>query len=185
MTNIYFNRINSQSSASSSTGNRPKLKVENGSAACCSANTQSSGCCRGSDDTDGKGKSKACDCRQDQPEEAASISGIEQGVQQIGLVNVGGAQEDVSVHAATQSDGAQQRESENHASEGGSTLRSFDFPEGIGFGDCAIFYIGEESRGVVNLMMENSTSKVGHACPVRNHKLDKLISSPFYTDLPI
>ena len=160
MSDIYFNRINSQPSSSSSYGNRPNLKGESKSAGCCSSNAQPGGCCKGPDANDGKGKSKACDCHQDQTESSTLIAGIEQCVQQMGLVNVGGAQEDVSDHRAAKADGRDKTDSEEPTGQEGSTLRSFDFPEGIGFGDCVIFYIGEESRGVINLMMENSTSKV-------------------------
>jgi len=136
------------------------MNMEDSSGSCCNSNAPATGCCKGPDATDGKGKSKACDCHQEQTEPSASIAGIEQGVQQMGLVNVGGAQEDVSVHRGTHSGAGEGTKSEDPAGQEGSTLRSFDFPDGVGFGDCVIFYIGEESRGVINLMMENSTTKV-------------------------
>jgi hypothetical protein len=86
-------------------------------------------------------------------------------VQQLGLVNQGGIQVDVTAHTKPDSD-AQARTADNseqpeeHEQGSFSSLRSFDFPDGVGMKDCTIFYIGEESRGVINLMMENSGNKV-------------------------
>ena len=83
-------------------------------------------------------------------------------MQQLGLVNQGGIQVDVTEHAASsrpgKTDEGEIRQDVGHGSA--SSLRSFDFSDGIGMKDCTIFYIGEESRGVINLMMENSGSKV-------------------------
>jgi hypothetical protein len=79
-------------------------------------------------------------------------------LQQLGLQNVDGAQEDISEHDLTKPVNG----NETDPNEKGErfSLREFEFPEGVGMKDCIVFYIGEESRGVVNLMMENSQNKV-------------------------
>lgn len=95
-------------------------------------------------------------------------------MQQMGLVNQGGIQVDITPHInpsagvdspvgkSQEGNEAETRSREEEKQEQGSfsSLRSFDFPQGVGMKDCTIFYIGEESRGVINLMMENSGSKV-------------------------
>jgi hypothetical protein len=34
------------------------------------------------------------------------------------------------------------------------------FPPGVAMQDCTIFYVGEETRGLVNLMMEHAENRV-------------------------
>lgn len=159
---LIFSRINSDpsSTASSSSSRRP-TQAQSG---CCSesaAGSRSGSCCQAKqpwDNDNGKGKQKACDC-------AGTTAGVDGEVQQPGLVNQGGIQIDVTAHTKPDSD-AQARtadnseEPEEHEQGSFSSLRSFDFPDGVGMKDCTIFYIGEESRGVINLMMENSGNKV-------------------------
>lgn len=160
--NVIFSRINSDpsSTASSSSSRRP-TQAQSG---CCSesaAGSRSGSCCQDKqsrDNDNGKGKQKACDC-------AGTTAGVDGEVQQLGLVNQGGIQVDVTAHTKPDSD-AQARTADNseqpeeHEQGSFSSLRSFDFPDGVGMKDCTIFYIGEESRGVINLMMENSGNKV-------------------------
>lgn len=45
------------------------------------------------------------------------------------------------------------------------SLRSIVFPEGVAMQDCTIFYVGEETRGLVNLMMEHAENRVSSGAP--------------------
>jgi hypothetical protein len=45
------------------------------------------------------------------------------------------------------------------------SLRSIVFPDGVKMQDCTIFYVGEEGRGLVNLMMEHAENRVRRARP--------------------
>ncbi len=51
-------------------------------------------------------------------------------------------------------------ESEPSSSSPPPSLRSYPLPNGISIRECIIFYIGEETRGMVNLMMENAGNEV-------------------------
>jgi hypothetical protein len=103
---------------------------------CCSTSSpESSGCCQSADT---KGKSKACACTDSTPPPRNEEPKGE------------GSPADT---ATTQLDAlrfSQQPES----------LRTTAFPDGLRMQDCTIFYVGEETRGLVNLMMENADNRV-------------------------
>lgn len=112
---------------------------------CCSTSApQASGCCQSSD---AKGKSKACSCAettQKPKDESQNAEGgpIDAAVSQLDALRI-----------------AQQPES----------LRTVALPPGLRMQDCTILYVGEETRGLVNLMMENAENRVssgflGPAC---------------------
>ncbi|KAI5451054.1 Diphthamide biosynthesis protein 2 [Naganishia albida] len=45
------------------------------------------------------------------------------------------------------------------------SLRSIAFPPGVAMRDCTIFYVGEEGRGLVNLMMEHAENRIYQYSP--------------------
>ncbi|GHJ88138.1 hypothetical protein NliqN6_4540 [Naganishia liquefaciens] len=107
---------------------------------CCSAGvSESSGCCQSSNK---KGKSKACTCNnstlpQDENPQAEN-SVVDSATSQLDALRI-----------------SQQPES----------LRTIALPPGLSMQDCTIFYVGEETRGLVNLMMENAENRIYQYSP--------------------
>lgn len=60
----------------------------------------------------------------------------------------------------THKDAAQTQLSALQTSQQPESLRSIAFPPGVAMRDCTIFYVGEEGRGLVNLMMEHAENRV-------------------------
>ncbi|KAJ9099349.1 hypothetical protein QFC20_005750 [Naganishia adeliensis] len=58
------------------------------------------------------------------------------------------------------------------------SLRSIVFPEGVAMQDCTIFYVGEETRGLVNLMMEHAENRIYQYSPEDTSVYPLHIKSP-------
>lgn len=91
-----------------------------------------------------------------------------------GLENLGGAQVGIPENFKSKADTSTSTPSPQGADactalpsiqETTASLRIYPFPSGLDISDCIIFYIGEESRGLVNLMMENSQVPVYQYAP--------------------
>ncbi|KAJ9098314.1 hypothetical protein QFC19_006438 [Naganishia cerealis] len=52
-----------------------------------------------------------------------------------------------------------------HTTQQPESLRTLSFPSGVRMLDCTIFYIGEETRGLINLMMENAENRIYQYAP--------------------
>ncbi|KAJ9096731.1 hypothetical protein QFC21_005001 [Naganishia friedmannii] len=52
-----------------------------------------------------------------------------------------------------------------HISQQPESLRTLNFPPDVRMMDCTIFYIGEETRGLINLMMENAENRIYQYAP--------------------
>lgn len=180
--NIFFSEIDTSqagSSLRSSNATQAQAGRNGNGGGCCSSGSGDAvggGCCRTEAEEKTDCGAGGCGCSNGRiggsAEPRGGVDGVtaevgnvklENGeIQQPGLENVGGAQVDLTSHS--QAGPPVEPTSEGSSGKGQSavsgSLRTYNFPEGVGMKDCVIFYIGEEGRGMINLAMENSMNEV-------------------------